>query len=373
MKKLVQLTSAHARYDTRIFLKICSSLASSHEYEVSLVVADGLGDEFKNGVHIIDVGAKTGGRLSRMTKTVGRVFEQAKVLDADVYHLHDPELIPVGLKLKRLGKKVIFDSHEDVAADILDKPYLNTIVRCVVSKMYQFYERSACRQFDAIVAATPFIGDNFSTINVNTFDINNYPLVGELASVVGEWNARQQQIAYVGGIGDIRGIHEIVRALELTANNIRLQLAGVFADSKLEKEVKEYTGWKFVDELGFLNREEVGMALSRCMLGLVTFHPLPNHTNAQPNKMFEYMSAGIPVIASNFPLWREIVEGNDCGLCVDPLNPKAIADAIDFIVNNPDRAKQMGENGQRAVQTRYNWSIEEAKLLKLYVQVLGEA
>lgn len=372
MNKVVHLTSAHARYDTRIFLKMCSSLAS-HGYDVFMVVADGLGDEQKNGVRIVDVGKKTGGRFSRMTRTVKRVFEQAKVLDADAYHLHDPELIPVGLKLKRLGKKVIFDSHEDVAADILDKPYLNIIVRRAVSRIYKLYENSTCRQFDAIVAATPYIRDNFSTINANSVDINNYPVVGELVTVVGEWNMRQQQIAYIGGIGEIRGIREIVRALELTSNKVRLQLAGVFAESHIEKEVKAYTGWRWVDELGFLNREEVGSVLARCNVGLVTFYPLPNHTNAQPNKMFEYMSAGIPVIASNFPLWREIVEGNDCGLCVDPLNPKAIAEAIDFLFDHPDRARQMGMNGQRAVKNLYNWDVEENKLFKLYSQVLGEA
>jgi glycosyltransferase involved in cell wall biosynthesis len=97
---------------------------------------------------------------------------------------------------------------------------------------------------------------------------------------------------------------------------------------------------------------------------------MPNHIDAQPNKMFEYMSAGLPLIASDFPLWREIVEGNDCGVCVDPADPAAIAEAIDRLVENPDLARRMGENGQRAVHERYNWAIEEKKLLALYDTVL---
>ena len=102
------------------------------------------------------------------------------------------------------------------------------------------------------------------------------------------------------------------------------------------------------------------------MAGLVTFYPLPNHVDAQPNKMFEYMSSGLPVIASNFPLWKKIIEGNKCGLCVDPLDPAAIAKAIDYIVSHPDEARAMGENGKRAVYEKYNWGVESEKLISLY-------
>ena len=105
--------------------------------------------------------------------------------------------------------------------------------------------------------------------------------------------------------------------------------------------------------------------------GMVIFRPVPNHINSQPNKLFEYMSAGIPVIASNFPLWQQIVEGNKCGLCVDPLNTRAIAEAIDYMVEHPEEAEEMGQNGREAVLEKYNWEIEEQKLLSFYQQVLN--
>jgi len=108
------------------------------------------------------------------------------------------------------------------------------------------------------------------------------------------------------------------------------------------------------------------------MAGLVTLHPIVNYIDALPVKMFEYMVAGIPVIASNFSLWREIIEGNKCGLCVDPLNPSEIAKAIDYIMTHPAEAQQMGKNGLRAVQEQYNWDIEEKKLLALYEQLLKQ-
>ena len=128
--------------------------------------------------------------------------------------------------------------------------------------------------------------------------------------------------------------------------------------------------WEKIDALGYLDRKAVRDVLARSMAGLVTLHPIVNYIDALPVKMFEYMVAGIPVIASNFPLWREIIEGNKCGLCVDPLNPSEIAKAIDYILTHPEEAQRMGENGLKAVKEQYNWSVEEKKLLALYEQLL---
>ncbi len=361
--RVVHLTSAHSRFDTRIFVKQCRSLAG-HDYNVSLVVADGKDDEFKDGVKIFDVG-QLPGRLNRMFRMTQRVFQKAVALDADVYHLHDPELIPIGLKLKHLGKKVIFDSHEDVPTQLLSKPYLEPVLLRALSAAFSLFERHACRRFDGIIAATPFIRDKFLAINPRTVDINNFPVIGELDATV-PWADKHQEVCYVGGIGVIRGAREIVRACEFLQSTVQINLAGSFSESLVEAEVKASPGWERVNELGYLDRAGVRDVLGRSVAGLVTLHPVINYLDALPVKMFEYMAAGIPVIASNFPLWREIIEGNQCGLCVDPLDPKTIAGAIDRLVNNPELARRMGENGRRAVMDKYNWSIEEGKLLRFY-------
>lgn len=341
---------------------MCSSLA--RVYSVSLVVADGLGDQVENNVNIFDVGKKTGGRISRMTKTVDKVFLKAIDLDSDIYHLHDPELIPIGLKLKKIGKIVIFDSHEDVAKQMLTKPYLIAPLRRLIAIVFSIYERYSCKKFDAIITATPSIKDKFININSNTININNFPLVNELNNY-SPWENKKNEVAYIGGITKIRGIEQILEALDLTTG-IKLNLGGEFGNQQLESDVKALKGWRNVKHLGFLSRNEVFNILERSRAGLVTFLPAPNHIDAQPNKMFEYMSAGIPVIASNFPLWREIIEGNDCGLCVEPLNPGAISKAIQYLNDFPEESKRMGENGKKAVLERYNWNIEERLLFDLY-------
>jgi glycosyltransferase involved in cell wall biosynthesis len=361
-KKIAHLTSAHPRYDTRIFIKMCSSLAI--QYDVFLIVADGLGDEVKNNVNIVDVGETIGGRLSRMSKVVNKVFKKAVELDVDIYHLHDPELLPIGLKLKKIGKKVIFDSHEDVPKQILGKPYLNVPLRKLMSKVFGMYEKYACKKIDAIISATPYIRDKFLEINTNSVDINNFPLLSEQVNTI-DWTEKRDEVVYVGGIERIRGIEQIVKAFGLI-DDVRLNLAGVFSDQALKDSVKKLEGWSAVNELGFLNRHEVNLVLAKSKAGLVTLHPVINYIDALPVKMFEYMAAGIPVIASNFPLWREIIEGNKCGLCVDPMNSKEIRDAVKYLKDNPYKAEEMGKNGRKAVEDKYNWLEEERKLLDIY-------
>jgi glycosyltransferase involved in cell wall biosynthesis len=363
MRKIVHLTSAHPRNDTRIFIKQCRTLAAQG-YDVTLVVADDQGDGVRDGVTIADVG-RSPGRLKRILSTTRRVGDKAVALDADIYQLHDPELLPVGLRLKRLGKTVIFDSHEDVSRQLLGKPYLGPLSARIVSSAYAIVERYACSRFDGIITATPFIRDNFLKINPVTVNVNNFPMVGELDSGA-PWENKQDEVCYVGGIGSIRGIRELVQAGELLGSAARVNLVGTFSEPEVQAEMKASPGWRRVNAYGFLDRQGVRDVMKRSLAGVVTFHPLPNHLDSHPTKMFEYMSSGIPVIASNFPLWRDIIEGNQCGICVDPLDPKAIAAAIDYLVMHPQAAKAMGENGRRAVLEKYNWAVEANKLTDFY-------
>lgn len=363
MVHAIHVTSVHSRTDTRIFLKECRSLAGAG-FRTTLLVADGREAEVRDGVSILSV-RKEANRLLRILRTPIALYRRLRRLDGDVLHFHDPELLFIAILLKLRKYRVVFDFHEDVGLQILSKAYLAKPVRAFVSRAYSMVERFGVRRFDLVIAATPDIREKLLRFNKNAIAVNNYPLEGELEPV-GEKTGRDSILAYVGGITAIRGIRQMVEALGHCASEVTLCLAGRFSPPSLQAEVSALPGWKKVREMGFLGRDEVRDLLSRARLGLVVFLPEPNHLRSQPNKMFEYMSAGVPIVASNFPAWKRIIEGRACGLCVDPENPREIAGAIDWILGNPLEAERMGMRGAAAVKEEFNWSKESGKLIAGY-------
>jgi glycosyltransferase involved in cell wall biosynthesis len=180
-------------------------------------------------------------------------------------------------------------------------------------------------------------------------------------------------VVYIGSITRSRGILELVEGMSLLPSDtpLRLKLAGTFSPAELQDDMHTLPGWERVDYLGFLRRGQVTDLLGRVRAGLLVLHPEETYLCSMPIKLFEYMAAEIPVIASDFPLWRQIIEEARCGLLVDPLNPVAIAAAIERLYNHPAEAEQMGKRGRAAVESRYTWAGEERRLKELYESLVG--
>jgi glycosyltransferase involved in cell wall biosynthesis len=301
--------------------------------------------------------------------TTWEVYRAAVRLDADLYHFHDPELIPVALLLRARRKRVIYDIHEDTPRALLSKEYLPIWARRPLGWMVEQIEQAACRHFSALVAATPAIASRFDGRNGKVIVIQNFPVLDELAPAARvPWSERECAVAYVGGIAENRGIRQMVEAMQYLPETlpVTLKLAGSFSPPALRNNIIKLPGWAKVDELGFVDRENVLHVLTKVKAGLVMFHAAPNHVEAQPNKLFEYMAAGIPVIVSDFPLWRQIIQDAGCGLLANPLDPKAIAEAVEYLLTHPDEAAAMGRRGREAIEEHYNWETEEHKLIRLY-------
>lgn len=360
--RICHFTSAHKPNDIRIFHKECISLAEAG-HEVFLVSSYSSEIDHEK-VKFIQAAHQYTGRLSRMIYSAKSVYVCAKELNADVYHFHDPELLRFGLKLKRQGKKVIYDAHEDVPRQIMAKFWIPKVFRKLVSVCFEKYENYVAKRLTAIVVSTPHIKKRFIQINANTIDVCNYPLLSELLSTT-DYAIKKNEICYVGGLSEVRGIHQLMDSL-IHLKDVKLNLAGNFSGIDLEETVKSHESWHQVEFYGYVGRDQLLSIFQRSKIGMVTLLPTPNHMDSLPIKMFEYMSAGIPVICSDFPLWREIIEEGKCGVAVDPMKPERIAEQVVHLLENPALGQQMGENGRQAVLTKFNWDLESKKLLDLY-------
>lgn len=364
------MSTVHPRGDTRITVKELRTLAAAQLGAVCLCVQDGLGDEvLDDAASVIDLGPSPASRVSRWIVGSYRVWKTVRRLRPRVVHFHDPELIPVGMLLRLHGFKVIYDVHENVPQQVLQKTWLPRAVRVPVAICAKGMEWLGSAAFDGIVAATPPISRRFPARK--TVVVQNFPRPEELRPVdPAPMRDREPLAVYVGGISEIRGVLGMVDALARVPSQrgLKLSLAGRIPSESLRRELAGSPGWPRVEEAGWLDRGAVARLMSRARMGLLLLHPVPNYVESQPIKLFEYMSAGLPVIASDFPVWRDFA--GDCSIFVDPLEPQAIADAMVWILDHPDEAERMGRKGRDLVENEYNWAREGEKLVHFYERLM---
>lgn len=367
MTKVVHLTSVHPPFDIRIFYKECSSLANAG-YDVHLIVPHDQ-NEAVNGVCMHAL-RKPLNRISRMTYTVWQMYRKAIELDGDIYHLHDPELLPVGYWLSKSGKIVIFDVHENIGKQILTRERLP--IRKLFSKIYKCLEYIVVKGNMRLVIAEHSYETWYSSLDQNCITILNFPLVRSSHTL--PYAAREDAIGYVGVLWRFRGLDQVLDALAILRQRglrPKFHCVGEFSSRDYEcqsiRRVKELGIADQVVFYGRLNNPEALEIIQRCKVGVSVSHPIPNYLESYSTKIFEYMEIGIPFLASDFPINRQInAISGECGILVNPLDPVAISDSLEYLLTNPKEAAEMGERGRKAVENHFNWRYEEKKLLELY-------
>lgn len=374
MKKIVHVTSAHTPFDPRIFLKECVSLVEAG-YEVSLIAPHDH-SEVSSGVSIIPIQRGTS-RLRRMVSTARSAISCAAAEQADLYHVHDPELLPWCRKLRKQGVPVVYDMHEDLPFQIRFKAWIPGFFRPGLAKLAGVGERALLNGSPIVFAeksyhlTRPWIKEYVEVLNYPRFDLlETYSR--------DERDTASFRIGYMGAVTSNRGSIRTLEALKIaqgvTGRQIEFECIGNINpshQSQLVSFVSEHgiTGVRF---LGYLPPHQGWARMASFDVGLAILAPIPNYLGSYPTKLFEYMSLGIPSIVSDFPLYREIVEKYSCGMVVDPSNSQSLARAIVELMENPDLAKTMGARGKAAAREFFCWESEEDKLTAFYSRLMKE-
>ena len=367
--RIVQLTTVHRWDDVRIYHKIARTLArAGHDVHLVAPHPGASSDpEPLDGVtgHWLPMTRSRLARLANAWRAIGAV----RRIKPEAVQFHDPELMPTATVLRLLGCRVIYDVHEDLPGDIMQKEWVPRLFRPFVSLAARGLEWLFSRFVGtANVTVTSHIARRFP--RRRTIVVQNFPILDELMTPSGPARASEMPVfVFVGGITRDRGGLEMIEAarqLDQTGQTSRTELIGPVVPPGFSAELTAAAEGTSAECIGPVPREEVADRLGVARASLVLFHPAPNHTNAQPNKLFEAMSAGVPVIASDFPAWRAVVDGCGCGRLADPLDPASIADAMQWMLEHPEETDAMGRRGREAVETQYNWEQESRTLLDLY-------
>lgn len=369
MAKVCHMTSVHPAEDIRIFHKECAGLAQAG-YDVSLIQQ---GESYeKKGVRILGIGELKGNRLQRMLRGPKLVYQKALAEDADIYHFHDPELLFCGLKLKKAGKYVVFDSHEKYSIQLRSKPYLPRFASELIATVYSIIERHALKKIDAVIFPCTLEGGHpFEGQCRRTITLNNLPLLEEIYD---KWTPQKKadfKACYVGYVRPDRGNTENVQACNLAG--IPLILAGKASSEDYENQLRQLDEKNLTEFCGMVNRDQVVEVLKQASVGLVTELNVGQNNifDNLPTKAYEYMAMGLPVIISHSPYVDKLLDRVKFGIAVDPSNVEEIADAMLYLRDHPEAAAQMGQIGRNIVKEEFNWDVEQQKLLILYEDILN--
>lgn len=359
--KVCHISSVHSRYDIRIFIKQCSSLAKLG-YDTYFIVADGKGDETKNGVKIIDVGIAKD-RLRRFLISSFKAYKTAKYLECDIYHFHDPELMFYGLLLQKKETKVIYDIHEDLSKQLLIKPWIPKFLRKITSRAFGALESLVAKRLDALIVPQPHMLKEYKTLNEQTVLVANFVILTEKDKDV-EIDYTNKTAFHAGALSEDRGLNNMIDAYKKIDNTNILILAG-----KLNKEHIDNPNFIQSNNIfyeGMLSHEKVDAFYRKSSLGLILYNNVGQYYLSYAIKLFEYMKYGIPVIMPNFGEWLSFNNENKCGINVDVTDPNDIIKAISYLNENPEKKRELGLNGKKAVTNKYSWQISEGNLNKLY-------
>lgn len=368
LPRVVHVTTAHRADDVRIFERECRSLAGSGRYDVYLAAAGDI--PAGSGVTFLPLLPRPSSRAGRFSAGPRRALALTTALAVDVWHFHDPELLPVALKLAWSGRRVIWDAHEDYLAQFSEaggKSWVprpaRRLVRSGTAGLLSAMDRLAA----GIVAATPTIASRYE--NPRTVVVGNEARVEDFRDARPDLAARR--VLFTGNVGRAHLFDELVAAIS-DLPGVRLAVAGREPPASTWDAAAARLGDR-LEHLGWLDRPGLSRAMSASSLGVALYAPLATYldSDASPTKVFEFAAAGLPIVGSPIAPVARLLESSNAGFVADDFTPASLRDSIIYALGHPTEWELASVNGRAWAQSHGGWSESEAELLRLYSALLG--
>ena len=361
--KVCVVAPVHNCNDVRVFHKVAKTLAEQNYYVILYARCEDAG--WKDGVYIKSV--PNLGKYLRMLY-LPILFVQLILERAKVYHFNNPDTLPLAIVMKKMGYKVIYDTHEDFSQRIMTKEWIPFGLRTYVANIVTRLEKYLAVKADAFFVTQNELVEKYtgSTLLLNAPIVDN-DFIERVVHQSDKIIKDRLMVVYAGHtISYERGIEQMIDAINIVNKEIDVGfwLIGNIDNSYLEK-ISKLEGFKYVEYLGYLDYEKAMSYVHKADIGLVTILDVADHKNTSANKIYEYMLFETPFIASNFEKWQNELKGLNAGVFVDPSKPREISNSILSMIND-NNLSFMFINGKDYINDKFNWDIESQKLTKVY-------
>jgi glycosyltransferase involved in cell wall biosynthesis len=372
MKKVrvLHISTAHPPQDPRIVFKQCQTLADQYEVFCALPYADA---SVAPNIHFI--------RLPYFRRVIWRllltcpfILIRCLGLRPHLIHVYVPEFIPFAFVFRLFGAQIVYEVQENLHK----KMHLKTINNGVwLERGFRWFDQLAQRHFYLIFTEHGYL-DTYRDLPKPYEIIYNYPLLSFLEPYQHPYkpDLLRPSFFYIGWISFERAFDTLVDSLtrlKVAYPNFVAHLFGrrTFTDAQLKKLPNFAAVHDNIHFYGYTGHREAFPYATGATAGLALLKPVGDYPDSYTTKLFEYMALGLPVITSDFPLYKDIVERHNCGFCVSPYNPVQVADALQYLIEHPSEAEAMGQRGRKAVEEWYNWGSEAKKLVTFYKRILA--